>query len=204
MSAIDWPNIISQYRFDLGLKQEACALDLGVSQSTLSRWESGATVPPTAVQAKILEKLRNGRLSAIPRYWSSAVKRLQAPTAIVGENGGILAVSAGAAQVVGLPAEACEGAIVDTFFDGEMVEDFKTAQLENFFSGSVLTLERCCNFRINSQIKKGVEFYFHTIAWPVLADDGKIYYFEQGQIVDRMRAREIKTELKGRISMEHI
>lgn len=50
----DWAEICRQYRLQFGLKQEAFASDFNVSQSTVSRWESGERVPGRSAQRKLL------------------------------------------------------------------------------------------------------------------------------------------------------
>ena len=46
---------LKRQRIAIGLKQDALALALGVSQTTVSRWESGANVPEESVQQRTLQ-----------------------------------------------------------------------------------------------------------------------------------------------------
>ena len=53
----NWADLCRAYRHKMGLKQEAFAQDFNVSQSTVSRWETGKRNPGRKAQARILEKL---------------------------------------------------------------------------------------------------------------------------------------------------
>lgn len=51
----NWPKFLKHARHQLGLKQEALARELGVSQSTVAKWEAGNSVPSIASQKQIYE-----------------------------------------------------------------------------------------------------------------------------------------------------
>lgn len=47
---MDWEKRIKELRYFEGLKQDALALQLGVSQASVSQWERGVTEPPAQIQ----------------------------------------------------------------------------------------------------------------------------------------------------------
>ena len=49
---------ISRYRKDLGLTQEALADKLGITFQAVSKWETGQTVPDTALLPKLAHILK--------------------------------------------------------------------------------------------------------------------------------------------------
>lgn len=55
--AAEWGREIKTRRKALKLGQVELAEHLGVSQATVSRWESGAMVPGTAMQARLVKRL---------------------------------------------------------------------------------------------------------------------------------------------------
>lgn len=73
LSAPTFPSFgkrLKRQRAALGLKQEALAVALGVSQTTVSRWESGAQVPEHEMQQRALRELGASRAD------DAAIKRL--------------------------------------------------------------------------------------------------------------------------------
>jgi len=53
----EWAQLIGRFRRAQGLKQAAFASVLGVDQATVSRWESGRSVPEFAMQRKLRDLL---------------------------------------------------------------------------------------------------------------------------------------------------
>ena len=52
---IHWPSVIRHYRLSEGLKQAAMAHDLGVTQTMISRWESGTATPSVRIQERVFD-----------------------------------------------------------------------------------------------------------------------------------------------------
>jgi transcriptional regulator with XRE-family HTH domain len=63
-----WPSLIKRLRFLSSLKQCELAQQLGVEQSTVSRWERGKYVPDLQVQRVLREKLRDLQPTISPEY----------------------------------------------------------------------------------------------------------------------------------------
>ncbi|WP_300528400.1 helix-turn-helix transcriptional regulator [Maricaulis sp.] len=55
---MDWGSKIRELRFAEGLKQDALALEFGVSQAAISQWERGLSDPPLPIQDEILKRTR--------------------------------------------------------------------------------------------------------------------------------------------------
>ena len=63
-----WPALIKRLRFLSSLKQCELAQQLGVEQSTVSRWERGVYVPDILLQRVLREKLRTLQPTISPEY----------------------------------------------------------------------------------------------------------------------------------------
>ncbi|ABI66864.1 transcriptional regulator, XRE family [Maricaulis maris MCS10] len=54
---MSWVNKIKELRHFEDIKQDALALQLGVSQASVSQWERGVSEPPPNIQSKLLKRL---------------------------------------------------------------------------------------------------------------------------------------------------
>lgn len=54
-----WPDIVRSLRFRCGVKQDALSSIIGVSQATISRWESGRQLPSEFYRRKLLDLYRH-------------------------------------------------------------------------------------------------------------------------------------------------
>jgi DNA-binding XRE family transcriptional regulator len=89
----EWDRLIKQYRFQFSLTQADLAHRLGVSQKTVSRWESGENRPNPSQQRQFTDLLREP-YSAISNALSAAVRTCPAQRALcLHENIKLLAVS---------------------------------------------------------------------------------------------------------------
>ena len=55
---MDWGKRIREFRFLEGLKQDALASQLGVSQAAVSQWERGVVDPPEQFRARLLKRVQ--------------------------------------------------------------------------------------------------------------------------------------------------
>lgn len=60
-----WPSLIAQVRNELNLSQEAFASKLGTTQATVSRWETGESVPSRRNQQLIEDMAADANLASI-------------------------------------------------------------------------------------------------------------------------------------------
>jgi transcriptional regulator with XRE-family HTH domain len=84
---------ITSLRAQLGMSQAEFAQRLGVSQTTVSRWESGRQLPEASVQIRLRELLYQFKLSRGTSPEIALVEYSPFPMAIVSQEGQIIAVS---------------------------------------------------------------------------------------------------------------
>ena len=193
MPAVNWPDTIAQYRFEYGLKQEACALDLNVSQSTLSRWETGVTKPPIAVQKKLLDALSRDSSLASPTIRS--VKNWFCPAVAISKKGRFLNISKPLSRI--LPQINCDsiGVCLDDIFRGQVLEIQQMYLEMGFYDGKIDCVEGCYHFEPR---ESGMEpFYFKVVSWPISNSPGVVHRITQTLMVDKETARETIHDLGG-------
>ncbi len=88
-----WHRRIRQFRLTHGLRQSELAARLGVTQATISRWESGDQDPDARYRHALRDLLREGRLSFDERLFLS-VRRSPHLAAIINESHRFIAISA--------------------------------------------------------------------------------------------------------------
>lgn len=91
-----WPLLFRRVRFSYSMSQQQLGNELGVDQTTISRWERGAITPDVTVQRTIREMLRKRN----PSYSVEGIALLPTHTALVYHDNimKLRAVSAPAAQ----------------------------------------------------------------------------------------------------------
>ncbi len=77
----EWSNLVKQYRLRFGLTQQDMALLFGVSQKTVSRWESGENRPGLAQQVLFKDLFREPSSIAYEAL-AATVKNCPAPRAL--------------------------------------------------------------------------------------------------------------------------
>lgn len=193
---IDWPTMVLDYRKARGLKQAAAAKDLGVSQATISRWESGAIEPTRAARNRLLAFARRQRSPMDVVGWAETFKRIRAMGLVVAPGDVVELVTTSLAEVLGVPDEALEGVHTHEALDGDAPEiDTRRAEAA-FFTGRVASYEAVTCLALNSQIGDA-RVYTHYVAWPHFGEDGKIRCVEQGVVVSRDEYLEIRRRLGG-------
>lgn len=89
----EWSNLIRQYRLRFGLTQQDLGYMLGVSQKTISRWESGENKPSLRQQSQFVDSLR-APSSTIFNALSASVRNCPAQRGLISlQNLTLLAVS---------------------------------------------------------------------------------------------------------------
>ena len=71
---MDWEKRIKELRHFEGLKQDALALQLGVSQASVSQWERGVTEPPAQIQAALQARFASTPVSQFKRALCLSVR----------------------------------------------------------------------------------------------------------------------------------
>jgi transcriptional regulator with XRE-family HTH domain len=193
---IDWPTLLLDYRNFHGLKQAAAAQDLGVSQSTISRWESAVGEPTVAVRNRLLRFARRQRSPMDAVGWVKTFKRIRALGLVVAPGNIVEAVTTPVARLLGVPEEALEGLHTHEIFDGDAAEINARRDEAGFFSGAVVSYEAATFTELNPQIGKA-SVYVHYVAWPHFGEDGRIRCVEQGMAVPRDVFLEVRRRLGG-------
>lgn len=195
---IDWTVLIHQFRQQEGLKQEAAAQILGVSQATLSRWESGRSTPTVGVQNRLLKKLRRTRSPDACLHWISTFQKLFHPGAIINQQRMMLSITESGADALGASPDMLKGLCIDDFFVGELTDARDLASDAGFFSGRVLSFEAIRHVEVRKDIMRGVSLFYHSIDWPYVLETGEIIEVSQGRLVTKEEAMDIRARLRGR------
>jgi transcriptional regulator with XRE-family HTH domain len=196
-STVDWPSLIAEFRRARGLKQDAVAHDLGVSQATVSRWESGASTPCTAMQNKLFRHARQARSPFATLHWAETFRRLLAPGVVISADKLVSLVNNPLAERLGIPTSEIEGQDFEQAFSGEVIETRRRAIECGVHAGRVASYEGCSHVKLNSQLAKNVSFHVHYVGWPYFSDDGEIAAVQQGVFVSPVQAAEIRGRLGG-------
>lgn len=203
-SSFNWPGLLREYRETRGLKQQAAAADLGVSQATYSRWERGATVPPVAMRNRLLNELLRARLPHTSEEWLSTFRKLPFPAAVVSKDNIINALSAFINKGARVQPSAGEGRSVEDIVEGEALEVAKRVRETGMFEGHVLCVEGCIQVRFLPGVDGGEPFHLHYVGWPQFAGDGEIVMVIQGVEVSEEEARRVRERLGGFIRIDTI
>jgi transcriptional regulator with XRE-family HTH domain len=196
-SSVDWPALLGDYRKTQGLKQEAVAYDLGVSQATVSRWENGLSTPCVAVQNKLFKHARDTRSPLATLQWAETFRRLLAPGIVIAADKVVNIVNNPLAARLGIPPCEVEGRRFDEAFEGEVLETRARSVECGVHAGRVVSYEACTHARLSSQIARDVSFYVHYVGWPYFCEDGEIAAVEQGVFVTPDEAAAIRGRLGG-------
>jgi transcriptional regulator with XRE-family HTH domain len=195
--SIDWGSLLLEYRRTRNLKQEALARDLGVSQASISRWESGASQPPAAVRNLLFRAARRERSPIDMLNWIETFKRIPVVGGVLMPNRANKIVTARMARLWDLPAEEIEGTPVHELFRGSVLENDAGVVRAGFFFGGLASYESISRVELNPSVARRKGVWSHQIGWPYFCDDGTILRVWQSTTVSRETAAEIKTKLGG-------
>lgn len=165
---MNWHNLIKGHRHRNGLKQEVLALQLGVNQATISRWERGIDIPNVAMQRRLRDLLfgrRQENLVADNLLRNPVViaEVQNQESLVVGHSPGALQVHRGV-NPLGWNYR-------DTTIESALLyEDDLTAQ---FWKGEIAFAE--C--RVSTYTAAGDLIFVHSHATPYHGDDGSIHAF---------------------------
>lgn len=139
--AIHWPSVIRHYRLSKGLKQAALAHDLNVTQTMVSRWESGTALPSPRIQERIFELYWSSHTSVSRAAWMDRIGRHPSIVAVIDGRGRIERASRGLVRALGCERHAVEGRYLAEAFQGDLVDLFDTFDASGFFEGRVASAE---------------------------------------------------------------
>jgi len=139
--AIHWPSVIRHYRLSEGLKQAAMAHDLGVTQTMISRWEAGATVPPSRIQKRVFELYWASQVSDTRQVWLDRIGRHPAVVCVVNSDGRILRASRGLRRSLDCDRHGLEGRFIHEAFEGDWPVLHQALADSGLFEGRVASAE---------------------------------------------------------------
>ena len=139
--AIHWPSVIRHYRLSKGLKQAALAHDLGVTQTMVSRWESGAALPSQRVQERIFELYWASHATVSRQVWMDRIGRHPSIVGVVEADGRIMRASQGFLRVLRCDRRDLEGRFLFEALMGDVVDLFDAFIATGFFEGRVASAE---------------------------------------------------------------
>lgn len=91
---MDWGKRIREFRFLEGLKQDALASQLGVSQAAVSQWERGVVDPPEQFRAQLLKRVQLTPTTQMVRALRDNVTHNPNPYALTEFDGGDMVLRA--------------------------------------------------------------------------------------------------------------
>jgi transcriptional regulator with XRE-family HTH domain len=194
--AIDWASLLLDYRKTRGLKQAAAAEDFGVSQATVSRWESGASEPAIATRNRLLRFARRRQLPLQTTRWAQTFRRIPSLGLVVARGNVVEVATTTLAMLFGVPGEALEGLRTQEILDGDAPEINARREEAAFFGGQVVSYEAAACTELNRRIGNAI-VYVHYLAWPHFGEDGEIRCVEQGVAVPRAEYLQIRRQLGG-------
>ena len=139
--AIHWPSVIRHYRLSKGLKQAALAHDLNVTQTMVSRWESGMALPSPRIQERIFDLYWSSHTSVSRAAWMDRIGRHPSIVAVIDGRGRIERASRGLVRALGCERHAVEilqGAVEVVF------SDFDGLDLDGVFVPAIVTGQDLC------------------------------------------------------------
>jgi transcriptional regulator with XRE-family HTH domain len=95
-----WASFVRAHRLSQNLNQAQFAQVMGVSQQTVSRWESGAQLPDIAIQDKLRSQLQTTALGSLA-FWKRRVAASQGHDVLIARDLTILAASGKADRLLG-------------------------------------------------------------------------------------------------------
>lgn len=171
----NWPSLISAYRLRSGLTQHSFAEKVGVTPSTVSRWESGKQMPNFKTQAL----LRANDVASQLRSKDEWIFRVDASCGhemLFDSNDIILAVSDVLVGFHAMPRDQIVGLNMAEFFRDAFSPEASASHAtmrdrvrDAFFSGGLRLIEQISDVSTSTGVIR-----FSSEIWPVVASDGEI------------------------------
>ena len=162
-----WPRLIAQYRKRHALTQAAFAERFGVTQQTVSRWESGTQAPHLEVQSALRTALGAGAVSD-SHAWIARVNETFGSEALFDTDWRIVAISKAALEFSGRSREQMIGHRMSEFpatrEAGAMLEQVQ------LFEGNVRALKVSVEVLLPTvRVRRNVDI------WPIFTTDEKLF-----------------------------
>lgn len=197
VSDIHWPSVIRHYRHSKGLKQAAMAHDLGVTQTMISRWESGTALPSPRIQERIFDLYWQAH-STVPRsVWLERVGRHPSLVAVINAQGRILRASQGLQRALGCHRHDLEGRYCHEAFSGDFVTLYDTLVASGFFEGRVASAESMDRLAFHGPDGADRGARAHGLHQPTFLRGPQIVWLYSGASVSRSVFEDVRTRLGG-------
>jgi transcriptional regulator with XRE-family HTH domain len=166
---IDWAREIRKYREAHGLRQEALAEKLGVSQATISRWESGRQRPDIESQSHLRPLLWSGLIGG-EALMLHAVRAAPTICAVADRQGRLLAASRAFAGAVGIAPPVGERVRYDlNAVSPDAFAVFEQAREAGLFDGRLASVSLTSRALLREGTLHSREFWY-----PLRLDSGEI------------------------------
>lgn len=162
-----WPRLIAQYRKRHALTQAAFAERFGVTQQTVSRWESATQVPHLEAQSALRTALGASAVSD-SQSWIARVNDTYGRETLFDAEWRIVAISQSALEFSELTREAALGRRLSEFAAtrevGAMIEKVP------LFEGNIRALKVSIEILLpEARLRRDVDI------WPIFTTDEKIF-----------------------------
>lgn len=171
----NWPALISSFRERSGFTQQAFADKMGVTPSTVSRWESGKQLPNFKTQALLRPNVVASQLRSKDE-WIFRVDASSGHEILFNSNDIVLAVSDVLLRFHKMRREQIKGSSLAQFFrdafsfEASVAHSITRDQMrDSFFSGGLRLIEQVSDVSTSTGVVR-----FSSEIWPVVASDGEI------------------------------
>lgn len=195
--AIHWPSVIRHYRLSKGLKQAALAHDLGVTQTMVSRWESGAAMPSHRIQEKVFQLYWRAQVSVSREAWLQRIGQHPALIGVIDDSGRMHRVSRGFQRILKCRRHDLEGRFVQEAFQGDLVDLFDTLTTSGFFEGRVASAESMDRFEFHGADGRVRTLLGHGLHRPTFLPGPQIVWLLSGAEVSPSVFRDVRSCIGG-------
>lgn len=140
--------LLRQFRYRTGLKQEAMAEEIGVSQGYYSRLESGQLLPSAAVHERIIALFGNPYFETAAERWRKSVKYSYTAASMIFAARGtvrLLEFSQGLREMGGVYASARTGDVLENALSEDADHQFSQLKAYGAFDGAVAVVRNIWN-----------------------------------------------------------
>lgn len=171
----NWPSLISAYRLRSGLTQRSFAETMGVTPSTVSRWESGKQTPNFKAQAALRPDMVASQFRS-KEEWIFRVNASCGHEMLFDSDDIIIAVSDVLVRFHAMRRDQIVGLSMAEFFRRAFSPEASVTHAtmrdrvrDAFFSGGLRLIEQISDVQVPSGTVR-----FSSEIWPVAANDGEI------------------------------
>ena len=170
-----WASFVRAHRLSQNLNQAGFAKVMGVSQQTVSRWESGTQVPEAPMQDKLKAQLRVTALNSIA-FWKHRVANATSIDVLIASDMTVIAASHRAKLLFAQGAEMAGTKFQDLIphheiksGEGGKIHSIEQLREIGFFDGLI----RSIRLEMEWHLQSG-SCACNTDLWPVMTSDQTI------------------------------